>query len=82
MIINGIQIDETEVLDSNYEKGTVFRVSDLIDYVLNHPDEFLNKRHLSDKPSDRDTASGYKGSIKHPQRIVEWDDTGVKTSRR
>lgn len=39
MIINGLQIDETEVLDLGRD-GSVFTVSDLIDYVLDNPDEF------------------------------------------
>ena len=40
MIINGLQIDETEVLDYPFLRGTVFTVSDLIDYVSANPDEF------------------------------------------
>jgi len=37
---------------------------------------------LPDESSNPEPAGGYKGSIKHPQRIVEWDNTGAKTSRR
>jgi len=39
MIINGLQIDETEVLDLGRD-GSVCTVSDLIDYVVNNPAEF------------------------------------------
>lgn len=39
MVINGFQIDETEVLDACYSGGLVFTVKDLIVYVLEHADE-------------------------------------------
>ena len=39
MIINGIQIDETAVLVVD-DKANPFRVSDLIEYVLDNPSEF------------------------------------------
>ncbi len=44
MIIKDMQIDETQVLDSYYVMGSkyIFTISDLIDYVLKHPDEFHN----------------------------------------
>ena len=37
MVINGFQIDETEVLDASY--GKVFTVYDLIIYVIEHAEE-------------------------------------------
>ena len=37
MVINGFQIDETEVLDASYEK--VFTMRELIIYVIEHADE-------------------------------------------
>ena len=43
MKIDGWDIDETEVLDSNYEEGTIFTVADLINYVVSHPLEFKPK---------------------------------------
>lgn len=39
MIINGMQIDETTILD-DYDKAKPFTVSDLINYVLDNPGEF------------------------------------------
>ena len=41
MIINGMQIDETEILGSTSSR--VFTVSDLIGYVLENPGEFQKK---------------------------------------
>ncbi len=39
MTIGGHQINEGEIIDTGYD-GSDFTVSDLIDYVLNNPDEF------------------------------------------
>jgi len=54
MKIDGWDIDGTEVLDSNYEEGTIFTVADLIKYVVSHPLEFKPKVRCTDLQSDRD----------------------------
>lgn len=72
MIINNMQIDETEVLDCDYEKGIIFKVSDLIDYVLSHPEEFSTKpnKTCGCNSSARDQCAFWDGENKciHPPR--------------
>lgn len=51
MIINGMQIDETEVLDCS-KGGTVFTVRDLIDYVINNPGEFESMQAQPEDSAD------------------------------
>ncbi len=50
MIIDGHQIDETEVLDIGQD-GSVFTVSDLIEYALNNPTAFREKEDRCVCPS-------------------------------
>ena len=54
MVINGFQIDETEVLDASY--GKVFTVYDLIIYVIEHAEEFRLSFDLPPRAVDLSSA--------------------------